>query len=98
MVRFVRTATPAAGKMGEAVQWGAELTAYINTVLDGELIFFIERYGEHRVHWAADFSDVAMMDADLKKLEADDGYRQRVSGAGDIFLGGHLHDTVVETI
>jgi len=98
MVRFVRTAWPAAGKQTEALEFGQEVTEYLNANLGTDYQCFAERYGRPRVHWAGDFEDMASLDKALKAASADEGYLKLLARSGDLFLPARIHDTVVETV
>ena len=98
MVRWVRTATANAGKLGPLVQWGKGVTDHINSKHGANLTMFVEQFGRPRVHWAIDVGSLVELETLLKKVQSDEEYQKRLSTVGDLILSGSTHDTLVESV
>jgi hypothetical protein len=89
------------GKHG--MRWAKELTDYINTVhaVHGKpsFQFLRSRFGNvSTVYWAADFKDLASLEAWQQKIGADAGYRELVNKSSDVVVDGSINDIVLEFV
>lgn len=100
MVRFVRSARVARGKLVEARQWAQEITDYANkNHPEGKLQVFSERFGNiGKVLWQADFDDLAAVDRYQASFDTDKGYWALVNKSTDLLVEDSVKDTVYETL
>ncbi len=51
MITFVRTATVHEGKLMDAMEWAADLAAYIRDNIEGANLQAARRVGGETIHW-----------------------------------------------
>lgn len=91
MIRWIRTARIAPGKLQEALQWAKELREYTKTKFQGgaDVKIFLERYGDLGVIcWMADFENLATLELAGHAIEGDTGYQERLIAAAEWLLPG----------
>ena len=100
MIVFVRSAQTVHGKRGEAKKWAMELTDYINAQSpEINCKVLIPRFGEmNRIHWQADFPDLAALDAWQRKMVLDEGYHKLRVSAQDLLSPGSIEDNVLTSL
>ncbi len=98
-VRLERAAIIAPGKREEALQFAGEVTSYIGDTFGTEVTWGLEIGGAFgRIHWYADYENLAEMEQDLVNTMSDEGYLKLTDDAEGIFLGGRTEDTLVYTM
>ncbi len=98
-VRLNRTALVDRAKADEAMAFAAEVTAYINDHWGVPIIWGMEVGGVFgKVHWFADYENMAQLEETLGRTMTDPGYRALLDKAADVFVTGATEDTLVYTM
>jgi hypothetical protein len=83
------TAVAANGKIAEALGWGAEISAYTESITGLPSLFLADAFDDFgRMSWIGVAPDHAALDAATGKLNADSGYHERLGQVGDLFTPG----------
>ena len=102
MITFVRTAAIHEGKLMDAMEWAAEVAAYIRDNIEGANIQAARRIGAemYQVCWIATYDSLATFEDVTGRMEADDGYRERLSEARGmgLFVSHTLFDEIYQSI
>jgi hypothetical protein len=98
-VRLNRTAVVERGKANEAMQFAAEVSSYIEDNWGIPMTWGMEIGGTYgKVHWFADYVDMAQMEQNLGHTMTDEGYQQLMAKATDLFVVGKTTDTLIYTM
>jgi len=99
-IRFQRTGLIASGKGAEAVEFALKVSKYINdNYTDTKVTAYMEMFGEFgRVHWFADYQDLATLQKVTEKLQVDQGYNALVATGIELFVVGSMEDKLFNTI
>lgn len=98
-VRLTRTAVVDRGKEDEAMQFAAAVTDYISENWGISIIWGVEVGGTFgKIHWAADYADMAQLEETFGKTMTDEGYRKLLSDSNDLFIPGETADTIIYTM
>lgn len=100
MFRFHRTAQASRGKGLEAVQWAKEVAGYINkNYAPVSVQAYSEIFGDYgAVHWYTDYEDLVTVEKINAQLQTDKGYLALLNKAGDLFIEGSVHDTLIQSL
>ncbi len=100
MFRFHRTARISRGKLPDGVQWAKEVAGYINTKYAPVSVqAYAEVFGDiGKIHWYADYEDLATVERINAQLQADQGYWALLGKAADLFVEGSVHDTLIQSL
>lgn len=91
-VAVVTTATIANGAYAEAIAWGVEIAQYVEGVTGFRSTFLMDDYGPFgQVRWIGVAPDASSADAAGQKLNADQGYLEKLGAAGKLFVQGSGH-------
>jgi hypothetical protein len=83
------TATPAAGKIGEAMAWGISMTDTFASVTGADSAFLNDAYGTFgQMSWMSVFDSPADVDAAAEATMADAKYMASIDQGGDLFEPG----------
>jgi hypothetical protein len=83
------TAVAANGKLADALAWGAEISAYTESVTGLPSLFLADAFDDFgRVSWIGVAPDHAALDAATGKLNGDAGYHERLGHVGELFTSG----------
>ena len=97
-VRFDRSIVIARGKNKEAMEFAANISSYIEQLTGVSLVWGLEVGGTvGKVHWYADYEDMAALEAVLGQTMNDSGYQELLDSAVDAFVGA-AEDTLVYTM
>lgn len=97
-VRLHRSIVIARGKNREANEFAAEVSSYLTELTGVPLIWGIEVGGTvGKLHWFADYEDMASLESVLKQTMTDDGYQKLVDTVVDVFVGAP-EDTLIYTM
>jgi hypothetical protein len=90
VITFVRTATVHEGKLMDAMEWAADLAAYIRDNIEGANLQAARRVG----------GALAAFEQVMGRMEADDGYREQLSEARGmgLFVSQTLFDEIYQSI
>ena len=100
MIRWMRIAPIAGGKLREATQWAKETREYTKTKFEGgaDVKIFVEMLGDYGIMcWMVDFTNLAALELAGQVLDADAGYQDRLQAANELFLSG-IVDKVYQSI
>ncbi len=90
------TATTAPGRQGAAVAWGAELNSYMAELTGTTNLFAMGHVGAiSDVSWVQSHDDAASIDRVIATVMSDEGYQERMSKAGDLFVPGSAQRIVM---
>ncbi|MEA2002869.1 MAG: hypothetical protein U9N84_13425 [Actinomycetota bacterium] len=97
-VRLDRSIVIARGKNREATEFAANVSSYIEELTGVSLTWGLEVGGTvGKVHWYADYQNMAALEAALGQTMTDDGYQELLDSAVDAFVGA-AEDTLVYTM
>ena len=97
-VRFDRSIVIARGKNKEAMEFAANVSTYIGELTGVSLTWGLAIGGTAgKVHWYADYENMAGLEAVLGQTMNDDGYQALLDSAVDAFVGA-AEDTLVYTM
>jgi hypothetical protein len=96
----VRTsATIANGQYVEAMAWGAEMSAHVESVTGQRSFFFLDSFGPFgQVTWFTLSADIATAEAATNAINADADYLGRLADVGTLFLPGSGHRAMATKI
>ena len=96
MFRFERKATVRnVADMPAAVQFAAEVTAYLNKAHSLNMKFGVEVFGTPSIHWIYDFESVDKSVQLNAALLQDRAYLEMLSKARVLWIDGSAKDTIV---
>lgn len=99
MIAFVRTASIASGKFGNAMAFAKEISAYIKNHYGVEVTVLTPIGGNPwRIAWSARYPDLAALQALFDKMTADKGYWELVTKNEGCFLAGSAHDAIWQEV
>ena len=95
MIRLVRSATIAPGKLGEALVFAKQIAEFFGKSYGVKLEVMMPIGGNpHRVAWRAEYPSLAALEEMQSKMLADPKYLE-ISGKGaSCFIAGSLHDSM----
>lgn len=92
-------ATMANGHFAEAVAWGVGMQEFVCDALDAPGAFVTSAYdGFSDVGWILGLDSMADLDAAADWEATDADYQERVAGAGDLFIAGSGHRSLIEKL
>ena len=81
------------------MQFAATVTSYIEENWGISIIWGVEVGGTFgKVHWAADYRDMAHLEETFGRTMTDEGYRKLLADANDLFIAGATTDTIIYTM
>ena len=102
MIRMMRRADVANGKLPEAMSWAKEISATMQKRHGGPAAnVFIQMFsGGGSIFWVADHESLASFEVQNKKTLADPDYWAAIKKAVDagLFVQGSVQDTVLQQI
>jgi hypothetical protein len=102
MITFVRTAAIHEGKLMDAMEWAADLAEYIRDNIEGANLQAARHIGGemYQVCWIATYDSLAAFEEVMGRMEADDGYRERLSDARGmtLFVSHTVFDEIYQSI
>ena len=99
MIRFVRTASIAPGKVGDALAYARKISEYVGKKHGVQMEVMMPVGGNpHRVAWRIEFANLGAMEAFQSKLLLDAKFMELSSKAGANFVAGSLNDVIWRTI
>ncbi len=97
-VRFQRTVASKRDKRGEAAEFAAAISEYIEKTWGIPVTWGLEVGGMvGRVHWYVDYENMSQLESILAKTMVDEDYNKLVDSANDLFEGP-TEDTLVYTM
>jgi hypothetical protein len=99
MIRFIRSASIAPGKFGDAMAFAKKVAAYLEKQTAVQMQVLVPVAGNpHRVAWSAEYPSLAAMEELNGKLMADQKYAKLLSTGKELFIAGSLNDTIWRTV
>lgn len=99
MIRFIRTASIAPGKLGDAMAFAKKVSAFIEKQTAIQMQVLLPVAGNpHRVAWTCEYASLAAMEELNAKLLGDPKYMKLLSTGKELFIAGSLNDTIWRTI
>ena len=96
MYRFIRTATAkTAASLPMALQFGGEVTAYLNKRYALNMRFGAEMFGASKVHWHFESDSLDKMQQLNAELARDREYLALLDKYKDCWLEGSMRDTLL---
>jgi hypothetical protein len=99
MIRFVRTASVAPGKLGNALEFAKKISAFLAKEHGVHLEVMVPIGGNpHRIAWRTEYPDLATMEKFNAKSMADPKYLKLLSEGGENFIAGSVNDAIWRTM
>lgn len=99
MIRFVRMASIAPGKLGSALAFAKQISEYLAKHHGLKLEVMMPVGGNpHRLAWRAEYASLAAMEESQTKFMADPKYLELLATGGDNFIAGSLADSIWRTV
>jgi hypothetical protein len=93
MITWYRTSSIAPGKLGKALAFAQEVSAYVKKKTGVELRVGMPIGGNpHRIGWSAQYEDLGALEATMTKLTSDAKYHEILAKSADLFIAGSAHD------
>jgi len=98
--RFHRVATTrTVAELGPALQFAQQVTRHLNEAhFRGELTFGMELFGQPRLHWYRDLTDLDATMQDNLKLLQDERYQRMLAESKGLWLDGGAKDTIIKLV
>ncbi|MDH3706527.1 MAG: hypothetical protein OES57_10710 [Acidimicrobiia bacterium] len=88
-VAVITTAAAANGREADAMEFGVDMAQHLSKLTGRPLAFLQDAYGTYgQVTWIAGYADMAEVDAANEAMQADEGFLNRLTKAGELFLPG----------
>ena len=99
MIRVVRTASIAPGKVGDALAFAKQVSDFIAKKHGVQLQVMLPVGGNpHRVAWRTEYPDLGAMETFQAKLMADPKYVELLAKGGANFIAGSVNDSIWRTL
>jgi hypothetical protein len=99
MITFVRTATIAPGKIGEALGFAHEVAKLVEKITGLKVGVNMPVGGNpFRIAWVAAEPDLAAVEANNNKLLSNPEYMKLVESSSSLFLPGSAHDEMWRSV
>ncbi len=99
MIRFVRTASVAPGKLGDALAFAKKIADFLEKQHGVHLEVMMPVGGNpHRIAWRSEYADLATMEKITSKYMGDAKYLKLLSEGGPNFIAGSVNDAIWRTI
>jgi hypothetical protein len=99
MITFVRTATIAPGKVGEALAFAHQIAKLVDKITGLKVGVSMPVSGNpFRIAWVAAEPDLAAVEANTNKLLSNPEYMKMSEGGASLFLPGSAHDEMWRSV
>jgi len=99
MIRFVRTASIAPGKFGDAIAFARQISEFLKRQHGLQLEVMLPVGGNpQRIAWRAEYESLAALDALQAKLLGDREYLDLVAKGSSNFIAGTFNDVIWRTV
>ena len=99
MIRFVRSASIAPGRLGDALAFAKQVSDYIGSHFGVRLEVMMPVGGNpNRVAWRAEYPSLAAMEEMQTKMLADPKYLEIVGKGALNFIAGSVNDSIWRTL
>jgi hypothetical protein len=99
MIRFVRTASVAPGKLGDALAFAKQITEYIGKNFGQKLEVMMPVGGNpNRIAWRTEYASLAAMEEFTARSMADAKYAELVKSGAMNFIPGSINDSIWRTL
>ena len=95
----VTNAVVANGQYAEAIGWGIEVAQHVSSLTDMPVGLMLQEYGAFgQLTWIGVGADAAAVDASAAAMNGDAQYIKMLSAAGDLFVPGSGHRSLVTRV
>ena len=99
MIRFVRTASIAPGKVADALAFAKEISTFISKQYGVQLQVMMPVGGNpHRIAWRAEYANLGVMEEFQAKTMADPKYQKLLASGSANFIAGSVNDSIWRTL
>jgi hypothetical protein len=99
MIRFVRTASIAPGRLGDSVVFAKQIVDYIGKNFGVKLEVMLPVGGNpNRIAWRTEYANLAALEDFTSRSSADPKYAELVKSGAMNFIAGSVHDSIWRTI
>jgi hypothetical protein len=100
MIRWMRSARIAPGKLVEALKFSTEIVEYTKKYEGAANVgVFLDSFGEvGTIRWCADYEDFASWEKISNQIFADPEWFQKMDAIKDLFIPGSTHDLVMRSL
>lgn len=99
MIRFVRSASIAPGKFGDALAYAKQICEYLGKHHGVKVELMMPVGGNpHRIAWRIEYASLAAMEESQSKFMADANYVDLISKGGTNFVAGSANDAIWRTL
>ena len=99
MIRFVRVASVAPGKLGSALAFAKQISEFLGTQHGVKLEVMMPVGGNpHRIAWRGEYASLAAMEESQAKYMMDPKCLELLSKGGDNFIAGSVNDSIWRTV
>lgn len=99
MIRFVRAASIAPGKLGDSVVFAKQIVDYIGKNFGVKLEVMLPIGGNpNRIAWRTEYANLAALEDFTTRSAADPKYMELVKSGATNFIAGSVNDSIWRTI
>jgi hypothetical protein len=99
MIRFVRTASIAPGKLGDALAFAKQISEHVHKATGVKLEVMMPVGGNpQRIAWRAEYESLGAMETAQLKTLADPKYQELVARGSSNFIAGSVNDSIWRTM
>ena len=99
MIRFVRTATIAPGKLGDALVFAKQIADYVGKTYGQKLEVMMPVGGNPiRIAWRTEYANLGALEEFMTKSMSDPKYAELLKTGGMNFVAGSLNDSIWKTV
>jgi hypothetical protein len=99
MIRFIRVASIAPGKIGEALAFAREVAASFEKHTGMKLQIMVPVGGNpQRIAWRAEYESLGALENVQAKLLTDAKYQELIARGSDCFIAGSVFDSIWRTV
>jgi hypothetical protein len=99
MIRFVRTATVAPGKLADALVFAKQIAEYLGKNHGQKLEVMVPVGGNPiRIAWRTEYASLGALEEFMTKTMSDPKYAELLKTGGMNFVAGSLNDSIWKTL
>jgi hypothetical protein len=99
MIAFYRSAAIAPGKVGSAVAFAKEISAYVKDKNKTDLLIAMPVGGNpNRIGWSTHYENLGDLENKMNQLMTDPKYLEMVAKGSENFIAGSVRDEIWRTV
>ena len=99
MIRVVRTATVAPGKLGDALVFAKQVTEYMGKNFGQKLEVMLPIGGNpNRIAWRTEYPNLGALEEIMTRTASDPKYLELLKSGGMNFVAGSVNDSIWRTL